>query len=240
MARSKRSTLRTRFRNKVRRSCRSFRSPAGVRRRQEHKSDLEPAYNYIAQHVDPGTAPAQLDLPNVIKAFQVPMERQLHVMATSTNLLQDYVKVLGERTYSNDLHLQEAIEQLRTIVSDSARNQGNAIKAILELAIPSLEAQIVHAEQFAYQLALATVKVMKGWTFENIFVPLATQMAVDRQVQQAQYQHVTQTIIPQLHADLLGKLAPVAALATAAATAARNAAKVDRRLWRADVRNDGA
>lgn len=181
-------------------------------------------YNYITDAFDPGPAPAQLNMTNVILAFQAPIERQVQALGTYINLLQEFVTKGGAATMRNDLRLRNAVDTVEQITHSTDERQGARLAAIELLAIPSLQAQITNARGFAYQLALATVKAMQVWTTEHIFIPLATATATERITREAQIKKITQTDIPDLRSELLAKLAPVAAAAAAASTIAAKVA----------------
>lgn len=177
-------------------------------------------FGYIQDAFPTVTPAAQLNLPNVIQAFQKPMERQVHALASYTNLLQDFVKVMGAHTFGNDKALKGAIVKAQHIIHNIDARQNGTLNGITTLALPSLQAQITKANRTAYQLALNALKLAQVWTTEHIYIPLDTKIATERVQRQAAVDKITKVDIPAVHTDLLAKLAPVITAAAAAAKAA--------------------
>lgn len=86
------------------------------------------------------------------------------------------------------------------------------MNAVLTLAIPSLQAQVVKAEHDAFQLALNAVTLSNKWAVDNVLRPLETQRAAD-------VANTTAQIKSSAHATLTTALASDAAVAAAAAGA---------------------
>jgi len=181
-------------------------------------------WDYISEPFKTGPQPVQLNLPAVIEAFQKPMERQLQATATYTNLLADYLEQVAIQQITNDLRLLRTTGTLYQRLNARLNRQRATIRAILDLAIPSLQAQIIAARTFSYQLSLNTAQAMKVWTYESIFVPLATEIATERVARQKVDHRIITQDIPAVHADLLTKLAATTAIATGAATVAAKVA----------------
>lgn len=192
---------------------------------EEVQAGWDEVYQFVSDAFDPGSAPATLSMPAVIKAFQAPMERQLQAYGTYINLLQDFVIAMGERTLANDTRLKRSLNTLNALTHRIDHTQNATLRAITRLALPNLQAQIIQARKFAYQLSLNTIHAMKVWTYESIFVPLAKDVAAEQVQRQAADNKIITQDIPAVHADLLAKLAPVAAAATAALNLARQTAK---------------
>jgi len=181
-------------------------------------------YGYISDAFDPGPGPVQLNLAAVVKAFQEPIARQVQALGTYINLMQDFVQKLSDNAYGNDVRLKRGVDTLHALVRNGDQLQTSRWKAITQLAIPSLQAQITATRTFAYQLALNTIKALQVWSTENIYIPLATDVATERITRQQQVDRITQHDIPDLRTELLQKLAPIATTAAAAASIATQVA----------------
>lgn len=103
------------------------------------------------------------------------------------------------------------------------------MQAILTLAIPSLQAQILHAEQVAFNEAVAGAQAAESWAVEHIFRPLEEQLAQQRAQTKVQIDTAAhQTLQTALIHDGLIAAAGAAALApvrTAVATLVDEAEK---------------
>lgn len=181
-------------------------------------------YNYVQDAFTPAPEPAQLQLGNVIKAFQAPIEAQIQLMASVTNILQRFLQNAGDRAYANDARLAEGLKVATATQVHFNQFLAQWLATIDGTEIPDLQTKVAAMPATLLKLALAIIPVVETWTVDHVFLPLAQQQAKDRVHTQTQLNKITGTDLPDLERRLLAKLAPVAVTATAAAAAAAKVA----------------
>lgn len=173
---------------------------------------------------DRGAEPVKLNIQAVFDAIFTALHREQEAWASFVNLQADYLLGVAVQSLKNDIHLLETVATLfRTAKADTFADRLR-INTIENVIVPTLLRAIQDTQTFTNAALQRQSLVLKQWSVDHIFQPMRERIAQEATRRQIADDHITQTVIPAVRADLMQQLAPVVVTATAALGIARKVA----------------
>lgn len=129
-------------------------------------------YDYVTEPFKSQTAPATLNMPAVIQAFQAPLERQLQVTSTYTNLLADFLNTFAYKETWERLNLGQTMTNLFENTQAQIDANDDQLRYLEHLSIPALQGDIARLRAAQVELQRNVLLVANQWGLDNIFRPL--------------------------------------------------------------------